>query len=182
MKIFLIGRKLSIAIIIALFSFSSYSTDIIKIRKQKIFNNKEAHNYEVIQRALELTEAEYGSFIFEEVLLSMNSDRMLKSNIEGKLINISLMPANTAWDSENITIRIPVRLGLLNYRLLAINRENLSRFEKISTLNDLNNFSAGLLRNWVTTRVFRANKLNVIDVVNLDSLFLIDDRAAHRLP
>lgn len=173
MKNFLKCRELLIVFVIALFSFSSYSTDIVKIRKQKLFNNKEAHNFEVIQRALEVTALEYGPFIFEEVFLSMNSSRMLKSISDGELINISLVPANKEWDSVNLPIKIPVRMGLLNYRLLVVNKADLNKFEKIDTLEDLNTFSAGLLKNWITTKVYQANKLNVIDVINLKSLFLM---------
>lgn len=172
-KIFLISRKLSIAIFIALFSSSSYATDIVKIRKQKIYNNKEAHNYEVIQRALEVTELEFGPFIFEEVVLSMNADRMLKSTSKGELINIAIMPANKEWDSVAIPIRIPVRMGLLNYRLLVVNNEDLPKFEKINTLDELNKFSAGLLKNWITTKIYQVNSLNVTKVSNLNSLFLM---------
>jgi hypothetical protein len=179
MKIFLKCRRLLIVCVFALFSFNSYSTDIVKIRKQKQFNNKEAHNFEVIQRALEVTEIAYGSFTFEEVFISMNSDRMLKSNVEGELINIALMPANKEWDSVNIPIKIPVRMGLLNYRLLVINKSDLKKFAELSTLDELNKLSAGLLRNWITTKVYQANDLNVIDVIKLESLFLMLNK--HRI-
>ncbi|MGJ8679677.1 hypothetical protein [Paraglaciecola sp.] len=176
MKIFLEFRRLSILLIFALVSFNVYSTDVVKIRKQNKFSNKEAHNFEVIQRALEVTELEYGKFIFEEVLLSMNPNRMLKSVADGDLINISLMPANKKWDGVNIPVKIPVRMGLLNYRLLVINKADLKKFENIKTIEALNTLSAGLLRNWITTKVYQANNQNLVDVINLESLFLMLDK------
>jgi len=42
----------------ALFSFKSYSVDIVKLQSQQMSENTAAHNKEVIQRVLEITELE----------------------------------------------------------------------------------------------------------------------------
>ena len=154
-------------------TFQASAIDLVKIRSQEISQKKSAHNIEVIQRALEETEQEYGPFIFKEVSMYMTPGRMLHATAEGKEVNISLVPASEEWDTTNVPIRIPVRLGLLNYRLLLINKVDLPKFAAVSTLDELNQYHAGLLRDWVTTKVYKKNGLNVIDTSNFKGLFLM---------
>ena len=50
-------------------------------------------------------------------------------------------------------------MGLLNYRLLVVNKADLNKFEKIDTLEDLNTFSAGLLKNWIKNRKLKITEI-----------------------
>ena len=93
MRIRIIIRKL-IIVFLTLLSCKSYSVDFIKLQLQQLSQNKAAHNKEVIQRALEITEPEYGPFKLEVVKITMSGNRMLQSSLEGKLINTVIVPAN----------------------------------------------------------------------------------------
>lgn len=160
----------------ALFSFKSYSVDIVKLQSQQMSENKAAHNTEVIRRALEITEPEYGPFKLERVNLTMSSARMLKALAGGELINTAIVPASEVWDKHNIAIRLPARQGLLSYRLLLVNKADLPRFEKINSLKELNHFTAGLHKGWLTTEIFKLNHLSVMEIAHFEGLFLMLNR------
>ncbi len=155
----------------ALFSFKSYSVDIVMLQSQQMSENKAAHNTEVIRRVLEITEPEYGPFKLEIVNLTMSSARMLKALASGKLINAAIVPASHIWDKHNIAIRVPVRQGLLSYRLLLVNKADLPKFEKINCLKELNHYTAGLHKGWLTTEIFKLNGLKVTTTEYFEGLF-----------
>ena len=70
-----------------------------------------------------------------------------------------------------ITIKIPVRLGLLSYRLLLINKSKLSLFTSVKTKEDLSKLNAGLQYDWVTTTVFKENNMRFTPSHKFSSLF-----------
>ena len=144
-------------LIMALVSFKSYSVDVVKLQSQQMSENKSAHNTEVIRRALEITEAEYGPFKLE-------------------IVNLTMSSASELWDKHNIAIRLPVRQGLLSYRLLLVNKADLPMFEKINSLKELNNFTAGLHKGWLTTEIFKLNNLSVTETGHFEGLFLMLNR------
>jgi len=160
----------------ALFSFNSHSLDIVKLQSQQMSENKAAHNTEVIRRALKITEAEYGAFKLEIVNLTMSSARMLNELTAGKLINTAIVPASKLWEKHNIAIRVPVRQGLLSYRLLLVNKADLPKFEKINSLKELNHFTAGLHKGWLTTDIFKFNHLKISETGHFEGLFLMLNR------
>ena len=163
-------------LLITLFSFNSNAVDIVKLQLQQMSENKAAHNTEVIRRALEITESEFGAFRLDKINTTMSSARMLQSLIEGSLINTVIVPASDLWDKHTISVKVPVRLGLLSYRLLLINKSDLSKFEKINTLDELKAIPVGLHKGWVTTKLFNLNAFNVIETGHFEGLFLMLNR------
>jgi hypothetical protein len=169
-------NSIAIMLLITLFSFNSYAVDIVRLQLQQNSENKAAHNTEVIRRALEVTESEFGAFRLDEVNITMSSARMLQSLIDGKLFNTVIVPESDIWDKHTISVKVPVRLGLLSYRLLLINKSDLSKFEKISTLDELKTLPVGLHKGWVTTKLFNLNAFNVIETGHFEGLFLMLNR------
>jgi hypothetical protein len=163
-------------LLITLFSFNSNAVDIVKLQLQQMSKNKAAHNTEVIRRALEITEPEFGAFRLDKINTTMSSARMLQSLIEGSLINTVIVPESDLWDKHTISVKVPVRLGLLSYRLLLVNKSDLSKFEKINTLDELKAIPVGLHKGWVTTKLFNLNAFNVIETGHFEGLFLMLNR------
>lgn len=173
MEISAILHKIAVTLFIALFSFESFAIDVVKFQRQQMSDKKASHNIEVVRRALEITEPEYGPFKLEIVNLDMSVGRMLKATIEGKIINTVIVPASKRWDNFNIPIRVPVRLGLLSYRVLLINKADLSKFEGVDSIEDLNKLSAGLIRHWVTTGIFKDNGIKIVESGHFEGIFLM---------
>lgn len=163
-------------LLLTVFAFKVYAVDIVKLQLQQYSKNKAAHNSDVIQRALEITEPEYGEFDLQQVEITMSGGRMIHSGLSGKLVNTLILPGNAKWDKQHIAIRIPIRLGLLSYRLLLINKADLSKFEKINTLQEVKNLTAGLTNYWETTKIFKQDGYKVMETGHFNGLFLMLDK------
>lgn len=146
--------------------------DTVKLLKPLSETDKRSlHKNAVILRALEVTEIEFGAFKLEYVNINMTPSRALVSLIQGQLFNTFIGPNNTAWEKEVFTIKVPIRLGLLSYRLLLTRQSQASLFANINTLEDLTQLNAGLQYDWLTTEVYKANKMKVTTAHKFESLF-----------
>lgn len=156
-------------------SHLSWAVDIVKMtHSQKFLSERTQYKNEVIKRSLELTEAEYGPYEYHLLKnVRMNRHRALPSVIKGSPNNIYVAPANDEWDEKTIAIKIPIRRGLLNYRLLLVHKADLPKFAKVDTLGDLKKLTAGLRNGWITTDVFRKSNMDFVESQNFDGLFLL---------
>lgn len=157
--------------LLLIFPYQTFAIDTIKIKNQRFSENKSQHNIAVIKRALELTEAEFGEFTLETVKIKMTSDREIKLVEKGEILNVTITPANALWDQTITPIRVPIRQGLLSYRLLVINKVDLPVYEKISTLEDLKQVKAGLLHGWKTIGIYKDNKMPMVKTNNYEGMF-----------
>lgn len=165
--------RITIIFCLSLLSYKSYSIDIVKIKDQQLSKNKAAHNIAVIQRALEITEPNYGPFMLETVNIRMTPEREIRIVEEGDIVNVTITPANQYWDTYLTPIKVPIRLGLLSYRLLLINKVDLPKFEQIATINEIKQTTVGLLHNWKTAGIYKENKISMMKSYNYEGLFLM---------
>lgn len=156
-----------------IFPCELFAIDIVKTKYQKVYSKKSLHKIEVIMRALEITEAEYGPFKHEVIPDTISAGRALKASVQRGVINTVLLPADNFWDEAAIPIKVPVRLGLLSYRLLLINKADLSVFANLHSLSGLKRLTAGLITEWATTEVFRSNNMNLVGTSHFDGIFLM---------
>jgi hypothetical protein len=142
-------------------------------------NYKEA----VLKLALEHTVDNYGPYVITTDAPWMNSLQARKQLQSGKQLNVYIAATNKEWEEETLAIKIPVRKGLLNYRLLLIHKDNLDLFDKITTLDQLKQLSAGLLHDWSITSLMEAQGFNIIQGSNYDGLFrMLDFQRFHFIP
>ena len=174
-----IQRKFFLKILfLVLFSANSvFALDIIKItNSESTANDKRSlHKKEVIKRALEITISEYGPYELRTLNIIMNRHRALPIIIQGKISNIYISAASEEWDNKTIPIKIPIRGGLLNYRLLLINKNDKNAFAQVQSLKDLKTLKAGLRAGWVTADVFKKNDIPYVETQNFDGLFFLLD-------
>lgn len=154
---------------------NAWAVDIIKMNEGEsdVLDKRSEHKTEVIYRALELTVPEYGPYEFKKLINSMNRTRALYEIISGKYINIYVSAASTEWDNKTIAIKIPIRMGLLNYRLLLIHKNDLETFSQVTTLDDLKKLTAGVRDGWVTTEAFQIVGLPINKIHNFEGLFTL---------
>lgn len=168
-----ISNLINVLIFTVTFSQYSYAIDIVKTKHPDVFDKKAEHRLEVIRRALEITEPEYGAFKIEKYSQERSVGKSLKALVDRGFINTMIMPANELWDSYSIPIKIPVRLGLLSYRVLLVNENDLPTFAKTQTLVELSELTAGLISGWATTKAFKSNNMKLIGINHFDGLFLM---------
>ena len=124
--------KLSVILLLAFsISKSIHAADKVKVLKPILdFDKRVMHKDEVILRALQVTESEYGPFTLEEVNVDMTTSRAFSSMKSGDLINIFIAPSSELWEKNTIAIKVPIRQGLLSYRLLLVNKADLPKFKR----------------------------------------------------
>ncbi|WP_133470149.1 hypothetical protein [Paraglaciecola marina] len=163
--------------VLLLFSFfgtvlNVYAVDEIKLLKPLLgMDKRERHKDEVIFRALEITIPEFGPYLYKTIDVDMTPGRALISIRRGELINTYIAASSDIWDKSATAIKIPIRRGLMSYRLLLIHRANLDKFENVQTLEDLNMLTAGFQRDWAITGVFEKANMNMMTSHTFEGLF-----------
>jgi hypothetical protein len=154
-------------------AFQAKAIDIIKMNEGESakLDKRSEHIYEGIERALELTVPEYGPYEFNTLINSMNRNRALPEIIRGSNINIYISAATKEWDNKTTAIKIPIRMGLLNYRLLLIHKNDLEIFSQVQTIDDLKKLTAGLRNGWATTDIFQEMGMKLQKTQNFEGLF-----------
>ena len=115
-------------------TFPMDKTDIIRIASSHSKMDVRAnYTFEVLQHALRLSVDKYGQFQIEKRPISMSNDVTFYELSRGKIINVAMGGATPDKDHLATPIRIPIRRGILNYRLLVINKEKRDDFKKINS-------------------------------------------------
>lgn len=172
-------KLINILIFILLFiAPKAMATDVVKLLNPLTAKDKRSkHKNEIIIRALQITEAEFGAYQFNTIFRHMTPKRATTSLKEGDMINTYIGPDSQLWENMGIAIKIPVRQGLLNYRLLLVHKSNLSQFSQIKSREDLSKLNAGLQYDWVTTTVFKNQGMKLTTAHNFEGLFQMLERA-----
>ncbi|MFC4699585.1 hypothetical protein ACFO4O_05375 [Glaciecola siphonariae] len=172
---FSLWRTLIIALVItSLSGFISNTAVACEIRhpgKQEFADARHEYPRQLLQQILKVTEAEYGKCKLVDVGgLSQRRQIMWLQAQDGQL-DVAWLPASNQTNEVLNAIPFPIRKGLLGWRVLLINKNNLDRFDDVKTLNDLNVFTAGYGSDWGDLPVMQHNFARVITSSNYDSLF-----------
>jgi hypothetical protein len=152
----------------------SYAVDIIKMHRPILSEDKRSeHKHEVLVRALEISEQDYGPFTLEFVDVDMTTTRALRSIDTDKIINVFIAAASNDWDSIATPIKVPIRLGQLSYRLLLVNKSNLDKFKTIDSLTELKELTAGVQQGWTINDVFKTTNIKTVQASNFEGLFFM---------
>jgi hypothetical protein len=124
--------------------------------------------------ALQKTLPAYGPYSVERVTDTMSTSRIRREIHSGKRMNVHAGPWRDldADDPQERAIMIgtPVLGGLLGYRRLIVRRDDLPKFNGISTAGQLKRLVAGQGRGWVDNAVLRHNGYQVVDSGNIATL------------
>ncbi len=90
--------------------------------------------------------------------------------IAGQL-DVQWLSTSQSREENMIPIKIAVYRGLLGLRLLLVNKDSHRKFSKITTVNELRNYTAGHGSHWGDLAVYPANDLKVKNYVDYQSLF-----------
>ncbi|HAT31005.1 MAG TPA: amino acid ABC transporter substrate-binding protein [Janthinobacterium sp.] len=125
---------------------------------------------EIMRMALEKTTPEFGPFELEASSEKMNEDRILSELKNGKSINIAWTSTSTEKEKDLLPIRIPLRKGILGYRVALIQANKQAEIDKIGTLIELKKLSIGQGIGWGDVKLYEANGFNVT-TAKYDDLF-----------
>ena len=155
-------------------SSSAIAIDIVRFAKpESNIDTLIAYKVDLVTKALEATQTEYGSFLVKVDAPSMKKGRAIETIKTGNIANVGIGPLDKEWIEKTIVIPIPLRGGTLSYRLLLIHKDNLAKFKKITTIDELKNLKSGVLKEWKTTQILTKHHFTTIEGNTHDGLFLM---------
>ncbi|WP_147394998.1 type 2 periplasmic-binding domain-containing protein [Alginatibacterium sediminis] len=170
-------RNLLLLVLYLATSGTSFAMDEIRFESgQSDVDSRMSYKREVLTTAMEKTVSNYGSYRFSDTAPRMNTLRALNEMVEGKQLNVFIALTNQSWENKTIPIRIPVRRGILSYRLLLINKEDVELFRGVKTVADLKNIPVGLRQSWTITRVMETLGFDVVTTSDYESIFSMLNR------
>lgn len=125
---------------------------------------------EVLRTALDKTTPEFGPFELRPFHGSMNEARYLYELKSGHSINIAWSSTSVEKERDFLPIRIPLRKGLLGYRVALISAGAQEKIDQVQTLADLRRLTVGQGIGWGDVQLYRANGIPVV-TANYDNLF-----------
>ena len=117
---------------------------------------------EILTMALEKTKAEFGPYELQSSLNFMNGRRARASLDSGEL---TVIWTSTSVEKEKalLPIRIPIRKGILGYRVLLINADQQAHFDRIQKAADLKDLRIGQGTGWDDGRLYRHLGTEVVE-------------------
>ncbi len=126
----------------------------------------------LLRLILDHTTATQGAYELQPNTMPMGPERMIKDVVDGKL-DVIQFPISERANAELLPIRIPMRKGLLGWRILLIRSEDQERFAQVKTLEELKRFRAGYGEQWADLPILQANVADVVTSNQYDSLFVM---------
>ncbi len=115
----------------------------------------------LLKHSLEITKETHGPYRLQTSDSVMTESRQLAALRQGQGINIVWSSTSKALEKKLLPIRIPLRKGLLGYRISLIDKANQESIDKIKTLADLKSISIGQGRGWGDVDIYKTNDIEV---------------------
>jgi len=165
-------KGISLLLFVLFFSSYSLAVDIVRMNQAKsLLDIKTRYKTEILELALRSSESVYGPYKIVTKGPATTINRAILEVSKGTTINAFMAITTAEWEKKTLAIRIPLRRGLLKYRLLAVNKNNLAAFATINSLDDLKKLKVGLRRGWATTSIMKAHGFNVIEATTYKGVF-----------
>lgn len=117
---------------------------------------------EILRTALEITEDDFGPFTMRSVEVPMTSLRYSQELRAGRFPNVIWTSTSMQRENDLRPIRIPLRKGLLSYRIALIHADNQAKLRRVRSLQDLRSMTLVQGTGWGDVQVFENNGLRVI--------------------
>jgi len=126
----------------------------------------------LLRAVLEKTSDSHGSFKMFPAE-DMNVGRAIEFLKTGDVETVNVVWTTTSKNREDslLPIRIPIRKGLLGYRVFLIKKEDQAKFAAIQSLEELKKLKVGQGHIWNDVKVFEENEFEVVTGPNYEGLF-----------
>ena len=116
---------------------------------------------ELAKLALDKTVPQYGPYTLMTHPKVMSESRWLAALKQGDSVNLVWSSTSPIKESELLPIRIPLKKGLLGYRIALINQQNQANLRQVHSLEDLKLKTIGQGKGWGDVEIYRANQIKV---------------------
>lgn len=118
---------------------------------------------EILRLALEKTVTEFGPFSLRPSNQHTNGLRYLNNLANGSDLNVVWSSTTIEKERNYLPIRIPLRKGILGYRMLLIRKDRQALLNQVKTLDDLRKFTVGQGVGWDDVKLYSANQIEVVE-------------------
>jgi len=146
---------------ILLTSLASAETRVVTIAPESPSDVRFNDLLEILKGALDRTSAEYGPYSLEQAPVQMSAARAIEQLERHGLVNVVWSSTSIDREKKFLTIRIPLRKGLLGYRVCLIDAKNQGRIDHVQTLDDLRKLTVGQGTGWADVAVYGAEGVPV---------------------
>jgi len=126
--------------------------------------------FEILGIALQKTVTEFGDYVLIPTSVSMTESRLLQEVETGRLIDIIWSSTSPQKEQALRPIRIPLRKGLLGYRISFIHKHNQFSFDTIKNLDELRQFRIGQGIGWGDVALYKHSGI-IVEQAPYQSLF-----------
>jgi ABC-type amino acid transport substrate-binding protein len=117
---------------------------------------------EILRLALEKTAPDFGTFLLRPAKQRMAEARYLRELQNGGAINIAWSATSAEKEAALLPLRIPLRKGVLGYRVALISKENQAKISQVKSLADLKQLTIGQAADSVDVKLYQANGFTVV--------------------
>ena len=180
-----LARSACIGVFSALLSGAAapvVAEDVLRIaRPESAADRRLDYTDSLLFEAMRRTSDKYGPYRVERAPEFMARERLLQETIKGERINVTSVPSQPTWENQLITIWIPVDLGVADYRISLIRKEQQKTMSAVSTLDDLKALKMGAGTQWASRVIYEENGFDVVTGLVYESLFrmLLAGRFTH---
>lgn len=118
---------------------------------------------EILRMALEKTVTEFGPFNLRPSNQHTNGLRYLNNLANGSDLNVVWSSTTMEKERNYLPIRIPLRKGILGYRIILIRKDKQALLDQVKTLEDLKKLTIGQGVGWDDAQLYRANGIEVVE-------------------
>ncbi len=118
---------------------------------------------EILRMALEKTVAEFGPYRLRASTQHTNGLRYLSNLARESDLNVVWSSTTVEKERNYLPIRIPLRKGIMGYRLVLIHKDLQARLQQVRSLDDLKKLSVGQGVGWDDVKLYEAIGMRVIE-------------------
>ena len=164
-------KQITLLLILLLHLASHASQHIIFPQGQSSGDTRFDDMLALLKQSLEVTRAQFGDYDLTASKLRMTESRYLLEAQKGKLVNVVFSSTSKSKEEQLIPVRIPLRKGLLGYRIFLIHKNNQARLANITNIQQLKKLVAGQGHDWGDNAVYQHHQFALETSANYESLF-----------
>ena len=165
--------KIITCLLLTMFSANSvFAETIVRLAPGQSENDtRHIYPHKILRLAMDATIETDGPYEIVYSKENFTRNRALIALQTGQMINVHEAPTRDDWEKGAIPVYIPVRKGLLGYRLLLIDKSSEATFKNIESADQLKKLYAGLEEQWSITKIMKTLGFNVVTGNNYEGLF-----------
>ncbi|MBS1210664.1 MAG: transporter substrate-binding protein [Proteobacteria bacterium] len=161
---------------------SAHAIDILRLARAESADDRRLdYTDALLFEAMRRTTRKFGPYQIQRAPEFLSRERLLDETLRGEVVNVTAVPSQPAWEEKLYTIWIPVDLGVADYRISLIRKDQQARLSAVKTLDDLKTLSMGIGTLWSSRKIYEDNGFDVTVGADYEALFrmLLAGRFVH---